>query len=149
MSRKRGRKCTSDVWDDFDPIYNEVNGVKVKVKAKCHNYKSILSAIGSGGTGHLRRHRKSCIAKSERTARVQGMLQFNLDGSVRSWEYSAEVAHLELCRLIVALDLPICFGESDAFGVTLKLHIILGLLVSLDKAQLETLLNSIVIVVSL
>ncbi|GJN35146.1 hypothetical protein PR202_gb23890 [Eleusine coracana subsp. coracana] len=70
--RKRGQKCTSDVWDDFDPIYNEVNGVKVKVKAKCHRCKSILSAAGSGGTGHLRRHRKSCIAKSERTARVQG-----------------------------------------------------------------------------
>jgi hypothetical protein len=30
------------------------------------------------------------------------------------WEYSVVVARTELCRLI-RLDLPLCFGESDAF----------------------------------
>ena len=32
-----------------------------------------------------------------------------------TWEYSPEVARTQLCRLIARMDLPLNFGESDAF----------------------------------
>ncbi|CAN6309858.1 unnamed protein product [Urochloa humidicola] len=46
---------------------------------------------------------------------AQSQLNFKSDGSVHLWEYSPEVARSQLCRLIARMDLPISFGESDAF----------------------------------
>jgi hypothetical protein len=51
----------------------------------------------------------------------QTMIQFNPDGSVWHWEYNAEVARTQLCRLIARLDLPICLGEVDAFEEYIKI----------------------------
>ena len=48
------------------------------------------------------------------------MLQFNSDGSVGHWEYSLEVAHTQLCRLIARLDLPLGFGDCEAFEEYIK-----------------------------
>jgi hypothetical protein len=58
-----------------------------------------------------------CLAKKEKekASTVQYVLRFNTDGSVVTWEYSASVVQSELCRLIARLDLPISFGEYDAF----------------------------------
>src|SRR6185295_8627811 len=42
-------------------------------------------------------------------------LSFDADGSVVSWEYSPDVAHTQLCRLIAKLDLPLGFGETNEF----------------------------------
>jgi hypothetical protein len=47
-------------------------------------------------------------------------LSFNADGHVRHWEYNADVARTQLCRLIASLDLPLCFGESAAFEEYIK-----------------------------
>lgn len=46
---------------------------------------------------------------------AQSQLKYNPDGSLRMWEYNPDVARIQLCRLIARLDLPLCFGESDAF----------------------------------
>ena len=43
------------------------------------------------------------------------MIRYNVDGSVFRWEYSAEVARVQLCRLIAILDLPLYFFDCDAF----------------------------------
>ncbi|GJM89574.1 hypothetical protein PR202_ga05778 [Eleusine coracana subsp. coracana] len=114
-STRRGRKRTSKAWDDFDPVTEEVNGVTVTIGAICRHCKTRLSAISSNGTGHLLRHRATCLSKTERAARTQSILAFNPDGSVRSWEYDPDVARFELCCMIVALDLPLGIGASDAF----------------------------------
>ncbi|WVZ50989.1 hypothetical protein U9M48_002185 [Paspalum notatum var. saurae] len=50
----------------------------------------------------------------------QSMLRFNADGTVINLEYSADVARVQLCRLIARLDLPLCFGESEAFEEYIK-----------------------------
>jgi hypothetical protein len=50
-----------------------------------------------------------------RSAIAQSQLKFNPDGFVHNCEYSPDVARTQLCRLIARLDLPLCFGESDAF----------------------------------
>jgi hypothetical protein len=46
---------------------------------------------------------------------AESQLKFNPDGSVRTWNYSLDIAHTQLCRLIARLDLPLCIGETDAF----------------------------------
>ena len=113
IGNKRGRKITSDVCNDFEQLYKQVNGKKVRYAAKCHYCKSQLTA--KGGTGHLHRHRIACASKAERASRPQSLLQFNGDGSVRSWDYNDATARTEMCRLIATLDLPLGFGGHPAF----------------------------------
>jgi hypothetical protein len=110
---KRGRKPTSDVWNDFEQLYKVTRGKRVRYAAKCHYCKAQLSA--SGGIGHLRRHRDSCAAKAARASRPQSLLQFHGDNSVRQWDYNAATARTELCRLLATLDLPLGFGGHPAF----------------------------------
>jgi hypothetical protein len=55
------------------------------------------------------------VLKGRRATGAQSLLQLNSDGSVANWEYSPEVARVQLVRLIARLDLPLGFGESEAF----------------------------------
>ena len=116
-TRTRRRGPSSKVWLDFEEVTEIQGGKEVRVSAICHHCKNTLSAKSSSGTGHLRRHLDLCPAKKEkdRHGRTQSMLKFNADGSFVHWEYSPSVARTELCRLIARLDLPLCFGQSDAF----------------------------------
>ncbi|GJN31501.1 hypothetical protein PR202_gb19909 [Eleusine coracana subsp. coracana] len=114
-SRKRGRKSTSEAWKDFTPLFPDVNGLQVRYAGVCNHCKAELTARSGGGTGHLLRHRTACLAKAERAHKTQTLLRYNSDGTVRHWEYSAQVARNELCRLIVVLDLPLGFGSTEAF----------------------------------
>jgi hypothetical protein len=109
-SRKR-----SKVWNDFEELTNLVNGKRVRYSALCKYCKRIFSAKSSCGTVHLLRH--NCTAKKEqqRSSIVQSLLKYNPDGSLVQWEYSPAVARTELCRLLAREDLPLWFGESDAF----------------------------------
>jgi hypothetical protein len=43
------------------------------------------------------------------------VLNYSSDGSVRSSNYNPETAHIDLCRLIARLDLPLGIGAYDAF----------------------------------
>ena len=118
-STGRKRKCTSDVWEDMDKIFATENGVQVRVGARCHFCKKELAACSTIGTGHLSRHRDKCKRLHGRTGN-QSMLRYNADGTVFRWEYSAEVARVQLCRLIARLDLPLCFADCDAFDDYIK-----------------------------
>jgi hypothetical protein len=89
------------MWNDFDELFNIVNGKRTRYSAKCHYCKKILTALSTGGTGHMLRHHISCAC--------------NPDGSVRNWDYSLEVARVELYRQIDRLDLSFHIGVYDAF----------------------------------
>jgi hypothetical protein len=115
---KRSRAGTSEVWQDFERIYKEEDGVSVRY-AKCYICKNELSAKPSGGTGHLKRHAISCKRKSG-AAMKQTVLQYNPDGSVHHWEYDSANARKELCRFIARADLPLNIGESAAFEDYIK-----------------------------
>jgi hypothetical protein len=39
----------------------------------------------------------------------------NPDGSLHNWNYIADIARIELCRLIARLDLSLGIGETDAW----------------------------------
>ncbi|XP_066323573.1 zinc finger BED domain-containing protein RICESLEEPER 2-like [Miscanthus floridulus] len=108
-------KRKSLVWADFEEIYEVINGSRIYTKAICKMCKTTLSARSSAGTGHLKRHQKSCRIKTDQRARVQSRLSYNPDGSVYNWDYKPEVARSELCRLITKLDLPLGIGETDAW----------------------------------
>jgi hypothetical protein len=103
------------MWNDFDELFNIVNGKRTRYSAKCHYCKKILTALSTGGTGHMLRHHISCARKADRAAKTQSVLNYNPDGSVRNWDYSLEVARVELYRRIARLDLPFHIGVYDAF----------------------------------
>ena len=113
---KRRRKSTSPVWEHFEEIFEMRRGKEVRVGAKCKHCKKLYSGLSSGGTGHLTRHIPKCpVLKGRHSSGAQSLLQFNSDGSVANWEYSPEFARVQLVRLIARLDLPLGFGESEAF----------------------------------
>ena len=72
------------VWADFDEIYETVNGRKICTKATCKMCKQTLSARSNVGTGHLKRHQKSCRQKTDQRARVQSRIAYNPDGSMHN-----------------------------------------------------------------
>jgi hypothetical protein len=112
---RKTRARTSDVWNDFEELFNIVNGMRTRYGPKCHYCKKILTALSISGTGHLLRHRISCARKAGRASKTQYVLNYNSDGSVRNWDYRPEVAHVELCHLIARLDLSLGIGAYDAF----------------------------------
>jgi hypothetical protein len=120
ICHKRDRKSTSDVWNDFEQLFKDINGKKVRYDAKCLYCKSQLTASSTTGTGHLKQHHSTCASKAQRAAKTQSLIQFNADGSVRSWDYNPDIARTELCRLICTLDLPLGIGSTAAFERYIK-----------------------------
>ena len=102
------------VWANFDEIYETMNGRKICTKATCKMCKTTLSARSSVGTGHLKRHQKSCRQKTDQHARVQSRLAYNPDGFVHNWDYKSDVARSKLSHFIARLDLLLGIGETEA-----------------------------------
>jgi hypothetical protein len=50
----------------------------------------------------------------------QTQIGFNPNGSVRRWEYNADVARVELVRMLARLALPLLIGETDVFKDYIK-----------------------------
>jgi hypothetical protein len=109
------RARTSDVWNDFEELFEVVNRKKTRYAARCHYCKKVLTALSTGSTGHLLSHRKSCARKADHAANSQSVLNYNSDDSVRNWDYIPDVARIELCHLIARLDLSLGIGVYDAF----------------------------------
>jgi hypothetical protein len=120
ICHKRGHKSTSDAWNDFEQLFKDINGKKVRCAAKCLYCKSQLTASSTAGTGHLKQRRSTCASKAQRAAKTQSLIQFNADGSIRSWDYNPDIARTELCRLICTLDLPLGIGSTAAFERYIK-----------------------------
>jgi hypothetical protein len=63
----------------------------------------------------------TCPERKKNIRQSQSLLSFSASGIVHHWEYSADVARVQLCRLIARLELPLCIGESDAFEEYIKI----------------------------
>jgi hypothetical protein len=50
----------------------------------------------------------------------QSHITFNKDGIAHNWEYSTEVARVQLVRLLARLDLPLILGETEAWEEYIK-----------------------------
>jgi hypothetical protein len=100
----------------LDSLSKDVRGKPVRYGACCKFYEKELSGKSTSGTGHLRRHVKSCLHKRQATTSSnQTSLHFAPNGRVAHFEYSPTVARTELCRLIARLDLSLGFGASPEF----------------------------------
>jgi len=108
-------KLISPVWEDF----TEIKEGKIRVAAICKMCGKRYSARSAAGTGHLKRHQKSCKAKHDNDKRVQSRLALNADG-LHNWVYDPAVARTELCRLIARLNLPLGIGETQAWEDYIK-----------------------------
>jgi hypothetical protein len=91
------------------------NSKKVRYGAKSKYYGQEYSSKSSSGTGHLKRHALVCGKKHQTNRMAQSLLKYNPDGSIHHWEYKESVARIELCRWIAKMDLPLGFGDSNAF----------------------------------
>jgi hypothetical protein len=76
------RASRSDVWQDMDEVKKVIGRKEIRVGTICTVCKSRLSASSNGGTGHLRRHFKSCKRKSLASSSSQSHLHFGSDGHV-------------------------------------------------------------------
>jgi hypothetical protein len=56
-----------------------------------------------------------CEKKKEKSRLTQSHITFTKDGVARNWEYSSEVARVQLVRLLARLDLPLRLGETEAW----------------------------------
>jgi hypothetical protein len=66
----------SDVWGYF----HEIKEGNTRVAAVCKHCRSHYIALSAAGTGHLRRHMKSCMSKRNAASMVQSRLALNPDG---------------------------------------------------------------------
>jgi hypothetical protein len=73
-------------------LFKDINGKKVTYAAKCLYCKSQLTASSTAGTCHLKRHCITCASKTQCAAKTQSLIQFNVDGSIRSWDYNPNIA---------------------------------------------------------
>jgi hypothetical protein len=76
------RASRFDVWQDMHEVKKVIGGKEIRVGTICTVCKSRLSASSNGGTGHLRRHFKSCKRKSLASSSSQSHLHFGSDGHV-------------------------------------------------------------------
>jgi len=74
--------------------------------------KNTLGMYSRFGTCHLLRHMEVCEKKKEKSRLTQSHITFTKDGVARSWEYSCEVARVQLIRLLARLDLPLRLREN-------------------------------------
>ena len=138
-SGKKKQKLTSDAWLDFEKIFEVIDGKQVRTGAKCYHCGHVYTGRSAIGTGHLLWRVKVCDKRKANMHLSQSVLSFSSDGSVRHWEYSAEVARTQLCRMIDRLDLPLCVGASPAFEEYIRLarNPRFTALLSLHKPHLE------------
>ena len=85
----------------------------LKLHRKC---VSILPARSNAGTGHLKRHQKSCRQKIDQAARFSlGLLTILMILCITRTINLIFLDLTELCRLIASLDLPLGIGEIEAW----------------------------------
>jgi hypothetical protein len=124
----------SDVWSYFDEV---MDGDNCRIAAICKHCSTRYSAVSANGTTHLRRHMKKCMQKKNHSNMVQAKLDLNAN-CLANWKYDPMIAHIELCRLIARLDLPLGIGETQAWSDYIRNAHNLCLKVFLGRPQLET-----------
>jgi hypothetical protein len=72
--------------------YEVIDGKECRTGAKCRHCKKDFTGKSTHGTGYSLRHNPICPVLKDCSAMAQIQLKFNPDGSVRTWEYSPDVA---------------------------------------------------------
>jgi hypothetical protein len=59
------RKATSEAWNDFEKIFETINGKQVRTGAKCFHCGKYYATWSYIGTGHLNRHVLTCLERKK------------------------------------------------------------------------------------
>jgi hypothetical protein len=108
------------VWQDFEPLYNTIDGKRIRYGGKCHWCKCTLSVVSTSGTGHLLRHQRDCKVKIAKQGK-QSILKLYPDSSMCNWDYCPDRARTQMCRLIAILDFLLNFSKSPSFEEYIRL----------------------------
>uniref|UniRef100_A0A8I6XFM1 BED-type domain-containing protein n=1 Tax=Hordeum vulgare subsp. vulgare TaxID=112509 RepID=A0A8I6XFM1_HORVV len=112
--RNKKRKLKSEIWNDFDPVYD---GNKLK-EANCKHCKRIFVVARKAGTSECIRHLLVCEERAkvnEFLDSIKSAMPQPDPNSVEKWNYDPERAHWELVRMIVVHELPFSIVEYDGF----------------------------------
>lgn len=112
-TRSRKRKLTSDIWDDFTPIYDD-NGKLVE--GQCIHCETIFPTSKRSGSSQCRRHRLTCTEKAKLDELI-GTIQPG-DAripAIKRFKYDRDKALDELVRMIVLHELPFRIVEYVGF----------------------------------
>ncbi|KAH7837700.1 hypothetical protein Vadar_016884 [Vaccinium darrowii] len=120
---KKARKCTSEVWNDFDEVTFQ-DGSK---KSQCKFYKQKFAIQASGCTTQLRRHRWECVQRQFAVGRVkkkQKTLSFETGGSdsgnLTTFTYDHAKVREDASHMILYHEYPFMHMEHVLFNKMMK-----------------------------
>jgi len=107
------RKLRSDVWKEFEPIY-EGNLV---VQAKCIHCLELLSATRDNGRSACRSHLKVCKERTRMNQLVESMnTGLSPDSlALKNWKFDQEVSRKAMVNFIVLQELPFSLVDHAPF----------------------------------
>lgn len=112
--RAKRRKLKSEIWNDFDPVYD---GNKLK-EAHCMHCKRVFVVTREASTSQCIRHLLVCEERAkinEFLDSVKSAMPQHDPNSLEKWNYDPDRAHWELMRMIVVHELPFSIVEYDGF----------------------------------
>ena len=111
--RSRKRKLTSDIWDDFNAIYDDDGRL---MQGQCIHCDAIFPTDKKAGSSQCRRHRLVCTEKAMMDEVISNMQPGDARIPVlKRFKYDREKAFHELVRMIVLHELPFRIVEYEGF----------------------------------
>ncbi|KAJ1268094.1 hypothetical protein BS78_07G110500 [Paspalum vaginatum] len=110
----RRRKLRSEIWKDFEPIYDG----KTIAEAQCLHCHKIFKVNCEVGTSSCLRHLHSCEGKAKLDHMLDRLNPNGLslpDASLKDWKFDQETSRDELVKLVVAHALPFSVVEYPKF----------------------------------
>lgn len=112
--KKRNRKSTSKVWNDFTR-YTDANGVK---KARCNHCKNPFVGQSTSGTSHLASHLKRCTAKIYKDSGQKTLFAVKSSegkAKVESFKFDQYKSRMDLGKMVVKHNYPFNIVEHEYF----------------------------------
>lgn len=114
-SRNKRRKLTSQIWQDFEAIYDH----GILVQAQCMHCNQLFKATRDVGTSQCGRHLKTCEGKMRLDKMVSQLSSQDLTLSkasrLKDWKFDQKVAREELVDLIALHQLPFSLVDYPKF----------------------------------
>ncbi|KAL6838606.1 hypothetical protein ACP4OV_031563 [Aristida adscensionis] len=109
LHRNKRRKLRSEIWKDFEPIYDG----STLAEAQCVHCSQVFKVTREVGTSACLRHLSNCEGKVKMEQMIDEMK--TTDASFKDWKFNQEVSRQELVKLIVVHELPFSLVEYPKF----------------------------------
>ncbi|KAL6888721.1 hypothetical protein ACP4OV_009747 [Aristida adscensionis] len=109
LRRNKRHKLRSEIWKDFEPIYDGLT----LAEAQCVHCSQVFKVTREVGTSACLRHLSNCEGKVKMEQMIDQMK--TTDASFKDWKFNQEVSRQELVKLIVVHELPFSLVEYPKF----------------------------------